>query len=237
MACWLQESKPCAAPAYSRNPSGEISAVHVDAAVDALNGLACLSHTTLALASLHWPRLASNAPATRATLSGCWASRQLLAAHAEGPTPCPSTSTTTASALCPVPAAARPNVRLEEAEDVVPRTQLSPTCTTTSIPTLTAPAYQAPARRQGAQPTLLTGHPFTYQYRRGQQQTEAAVSVLPEAAYTPPHRRSASQQQAAAEAGRPGRLCSFPTLVYGPQIPSPILVSLAPTYLMALLSR
>ena len=84
-----------------------------------------------------------------------------------------------------------------DAEDVAPRLPAAPT----------AP-YILPARREGATPATLVGCALAY--------PTAAQPALCPARYVPPHRRTAEQQAAAAEAGRPGRICAYPCLTAGP---------------------
>ena len=103
-----------------------------------------------------------------------------------------------------------------DAEDVAPRMHAAPTAT----------PYRPPASREGATAVILAGCPLAY--------PAPAQPAQQPAAYVPPHRRTAEQQAAAAEAGRPGRPCPFPYLNTGP-LPQPSAEVPWPLYRLALL--
>ncbi len=108
-------------------------------------------------------------------------------------------------------AAAAPRGVSEDAEDVAPR-----------LPA----AYLPPARREGATATILAGCALAY--------PAPAQPAQRPAAYVPPHRGTAEQQAAVAEAGRPGRICAWPYLTAGP-LPQPAAEAPLPLYRLALL--
>ena len=119
-----------------------------------------------------------------------------------------------AAASC---AAAAPAPGLSaDAEDVAPRTH--PAAATTP--------YLPPARREGANAAVLAGCAPAC--------PAPAQPVEQPAAYVLPHRRTAEQQSAAAEAGHPGRRCPFPYLTAGP-LPLPAAEAPWPLYRLALL--
>lgn len=102
-----------------------------------------------------------------------------------------------------------------DAEDVAPRP-----------PVATAAPYVLPARRQGAPAAILAGCALAY--------PALAQPAQRPAPYVAPHRRTTEQQVAAAEAGRPGRICAFPSLTAGP-LPQPAAEAPLPLYRLALL--
>ena len=104
----------------------------------------------------------------------------------------------------------------EDAEDVAPRMPTAPS----------ASPYIPPTRREGATAAILAGCPLAY--------PAPAHPAQQPAAYVPPHRRTAEQHAATAEAGRPGRPCPFPYLTAGP-LPQPAAEAPWPLYRLALL--
>ena len=104
-----------------------------------------------------------------------------------------------------------------DAEDVAPR-----------LPAASATPYILPARREGATPAILAGCALAYPTAA---QPQPAACPAP---YVPPHCRTIKQQAAAAEAGRPGRICAFPCLTAGP-LPQPSAEVPLPLYRLALL--
>ena len=103
-----------------------------------------------------------------------------------------------------------------DAEDVAPRLPAVPSAT----------PYLPPARREGATTAVLAGCALAY--------PAPAQPAQQPAAYVPPHRRTAEQQAAVAEAGRPGRPCPFPYLSAGP-LTQPAVEAPWPLYRLALL--
>ncbi|KAL4431199.1 hypothetical protein ABPG75_006455 [Micractinium tetrahymenae] len=81
-----------------------------------------------------------------------------------------------------------------------------------------AELYRIPARRWGApEPTLACSSCSPSKLKSA---TTDAANTTPAAPYKVPLRRSREEQAAAEEAGRPGRLCPWPLLAAGPQLPA-----------------
>ena len=121
-----------------------------------------------------------------------------------------------AASSTPVPTA--PGLSTD-AEDVAPRMPAAPS----------AAPYLPPARRESATAAVLAGYALAYPTL-----AQPAQPAQQPAAYVPPHRRTAEQHAAAAEAGRPGRPCPFPFLTAGP-LPQPAAEAPWPLYRLALL--
>ena len=202
-----------AAP-YSRTPSFEIPAQHLQAGLAAL---ASPQDTSL------WPSLSSATPAPARALAGCWATRQACIL----PPPVPTT-TTTADCGCQA-----------DAEDVLPRYfNTTPACIVNTpaadMHEAATSTYLPPACRLGASPASLAGHVYPSWSIADICRRHQAPAVVAPAAYVPPQRLTPAEQAVAATAGRPGRPCAFPALTAGPLPEAPATLTAAPVYLMAL---
>ncbi|KAL4431221.1 hypothetical protein ABPG75_006477 [Micractinium tetrahymenae] len=200
-------------------PATKHSDVNAEALLATSHSWPCLPTASL------WPSVLPGA----ARAGGFWARRLLLSTATPACAAAVSTSDSSAAAPQRSLLAAPPTPQAWHLQMLQPAQRAQPAAPA-PLPSLlsclspaaelAAPAepYRIPARRQGApEPTLAC---ISCSPSKLNSATTAAANTTPAAPYKVPQRRSREEQAAVEEAGRPGRLCAWPLLAAGPQLPA-----------------